>query len=103
MTLYVSSADKALTISRTLTGVPRAGDVPTDGPVLVPRIETIDVTAVGEELLGLNHNVFAATRALIDDIKILLTSGQRPPNSRLSQIRPYPEPPSEATYWRYAR
>ena len=31
MTLYVSSADKALTISRTLTGVPRAGDVPTMG------------------------------------------------------------------------
>ena len=86
-----------------MTGVPRAGDVPTDGPVLVPKIETIDVTAVGEELLGLNHNVFAATRALIDDIKILLTTGQRPPNNRLSQIRPYPEPPSEATYWRYAR
>lgn len=103
MTLYVSSADKALTISRTLTGAPRAGDVPTEGPVLIPKIETIDVTAVGEELLGLNHNVFAATRALIDDINILLTTGQRPPNNRLSQIRPYPEPPSEATYWRYAR
>lgn len=103
MTLYASSSDKALTISRSLTGTPRAGDVPIDGPVLLPRIETIDVTAVGEELLGLNHNVFAATRALIDDIKIVLTTGQRPPHNRLSQIRPYPEAPSEPTYWRYAR
>ncbi len=103
MTLYASSSDKALTISRSLTGTPRAGDVPSDGPVLLPKIETIDVTAVGEELLGLNHNVFAATRALIDDIKIVLTTGQRPPHNRLSQIRPYPEAPSEPTYWRYAR
>jgi esterase/lipase superfamily enzyme len=63
MTLYASSADRAMVASRKLAGdVPRAGDVPADGPIILPNVETIDVIAMGEDIFGLNHNVFAASR-----------------------------------------
>jgi hypothetical protein len=65
-------------------------------------METIDVTAMGDEIFGLNHNVFATTRAIVDDMKILLSTGKRPPNERLAQIRPVPELPAKPKYWRYA-
>lgn len=97
ITLYASSADKALQASRRLAGVLRAGDIGDDGPIILDNMQTIDVTAMGEEILGLNHNVFAVSRNLIDDIRLLITRGLRPPDQRLSQIRPCPEPAPR--YW----
>ena len=91
VTLYASSADRALQASRRLAGVLRAGDIGDDGPIVLDNMQTIDVTAMGEEILGLNHNVFAVSRNLIDDIRLLITRGVRPPDQRLSQIRPCPE------------
>ena len=91
ITLYASSADRALQASRRLAGVLRAGDIGDDGPIVLDNMQTIDVTAMGEEILGLNHNVFAVSRNLIDDIRLLITRGVRPPDQRLSQIRPCPE------------
>jgi esterase/lipase superfamily enzyme len=100
MTLYASSTDRAMALSRTLAGgVPRAGDVPTDGPVILPSIETIDVSAIGTDIFGLNHNVFAGSRDVIEDISSMLKSGL--PSPRLVQIRGVPEPPAAAQYWRY--
>lgn len=102
VTLYASSADKAMLLSKQLAQGPRAGDVPPEGPLVVPNVETIDVTAVGDELFGLNHDTFAAQRSLIDDIGRLILRGDRPPNLRSPQIRSMPlgiEPPR---YWRYA-
>jgi esterase/lipase superfamily enzyme len=101
MTLYASSADKALAASRIPAKVPRAGDVPKEGPVILPNLETIDVTAVGNEIFGLDHSVFATNRDIIDDIKLVLAIGLHPPNDRLTEIRPVPDPPAAATYWRY--
>jgi esterase/lipase superfamily enzyme len=101
MTLYASSADKALEASRIPAKVPRAGDVPKEGPVILPNLETIDVTAVGNEIFGLDHSVFATNRDIMDDIKLVLAIGLHPPNDRLSEIRPVPDPPAAATYWRY--
>lgn len=103
ITLYASSADKALAASRRLAGELRAGDIGPDGPIVLENMQTIDVTAIGEEFLGLNHNVFAASRDVIDDISLLLTKGLRPPDQRLRQIRPFPEPPEAPRYWRYAQ
>ncbi len=100
ITLYASSADKALQASRRLAGVVRAGDIGNDGPIILDQMQTIDVTAMGEEILGLNHNVFAVSRNLIDDIRHLITSGLRPPDRRLSQIRPCPE--TAPRYWCFA-
>jgi len=102
MTLYASSADRAMALSRTLAGgIPRAGDVPADGPIILPNVETIDVTAVGEDIFGLNHNVFAASRDVMEDISAMLRLNLPPP--RLIQIRAVPDPPSIARYWRYVR
>jgi esterase/lipase superfamily enzyme len=102
LTLYVSSNDRALVVSRTIAGgIPRAGDVPTSGPVVVPGLDTIDVSSMGEEMFGLNHNTFAAVRSLIDDIFILLSKGDRAP--RLRQIRPVPEGAEKPSFWRYAQ
>jgi esterase/lipase superfamily enzyme len=101
MTLYASSADRAMVISKRLAGgVPRAGDVPIDGPVVLPDVETIDVTAMGNDIFGLNHNVFAASRDVMEDISILLRSNL--PSPRLIQIRAVPEAPATVRYWRYA-
>jgi len=104
LTLYASAADKPLVASRTLAGgVPRAGDVPSDGPIILSGLDTIDVTSLGEEMFGLNHSVFAQIRSLIDDIGILIRSTQRAMPPRLPQIRPAPEGVQPSTYWRYAQ
>jgi esterase/lipase superfamily enzyme len=99
-TLYVSSADKALAASKAIAIYPRAGDVPSPmPPVILPGLDTIDVTAIGDEFLGMNHSEFATNRAVIDDLKILIDKRERA--SRLSQIRIYPETAEGAHYWRY--
>lgn len=105
LTLYASSADKALLASRRLARAPRAGDVPPMGPVILPGLETIDVTAVGEDILGLNHDMFATVRSLVNDIGLLLASvaPRRLPHQRLPEIRRVPEWSSEPKYWRYER
>ncbi|NOJ41514.1 alpha/beta hydrolase [Bradyrhizobium australiense] len=85
-TLYASGADKALAASKLLAVYSRAGDVPRAGlPVILPGLDTIDVTEIGDELLGLNHTEFATNRSVMDDLKILLDTRRRA--SRLSQIR----------------
>ena len=101
MTLYASSADRALLASKEAArNMPRAGDVPSYGPVELPGIDTIDVTALGDEMFGLNHDYFASKRSLIDDISGAL-EGHRPPSSRMKQIHPVPESPPPPLYWRY--
>jgi esterase/lipase superfamily enzyme len=101
MTLYASSKDRAMLAAREFARAPRAGDVPGNGPLVVHGIDTIDVSAIGNELFGLNHDTFATNRSLIDDIGHVL-KGQRPPNERSSQIRGEPEGLIPPRYWRYA-
>jgi esterase/lipase superfamily enzyme len=103
MTLYASSTDKALMVSREVFGdVPRAGGVTTGGPIVLPQIDSIDVTEVGNDILGLDHDVFAGTRAVMDDISVLLTTKpRRPPDQRLAEIRGMPEGAVPPAYWRY--
>jgi esterase/lipase superfamily enzyme len=102
MTLYVSSADKALDVSRALAKVPRAGDVTAAGPVVLPGIDTIDVTAAGSELFGLNHSTFANGRSVLNDIDRILRDGLRPPDARLPvEIQPVFEGSPQPKFWRY--
>jgi esterase/lipase superfamily enzyme len=87
VTLYAASNDRALGYSaRFWGGVPRAGDVPASGPLIVPGVDTIDVTSVSTESLGLNHSTYAENPALLEDIKALVMSGVRPPDKRESRI-----------------
>jgi esterase/lipase superfamily enzyme len=105
MTLYASSNDKAMQISRKLAGgIPRAGDVPPSGPILVQGVEAIDVSTVGADLLGLNHDVFASRREVMDDIGLLLKSvPRRGPTDRLAEILGVPEGAANPQWWRYGR
>jgi esterase/lipase superfamily enzyme len=101
LTLYASSADKALVLSRMKAGgVPRAGDVPAEGPILVSGMDSIDVTALGDDLFSLNHSLYSSNRVLIDDIGRLLIAGTRPPHARTPELLRVPETPP-TKYWKY--
>ena len=54
ITLYASSRDEALVISRKWHDAPRAGDS-RDGFVVMPGIDTIDVSGVNTSLIGHSH------------------------------------------------
>ncbi|CCB66341.1 MULTISPECIES: alpha/beta hydrolase [unclassified Hyphomicrobium] len=100
VTLYAASNDRALGYSqRFWGGVPRAGDVPKDGPLIIPGVDTIDVTAVSTDALGLNHSGYAENPALLDDVKALVEFGVRPPDKRLKSILAVESP--GGMYWRF--
>jgi esterase/lipase superfamily enzyme len=100
MTLYASAMDNALLASMAASGgFSRAGFVPAGKPLVMSGVDSIDVSALGGELFGLNHDVFASNRALIDDIGLVLEG--RPPDKRLREIRPVPETPPPPEYWRF--
>jgi elongation factor Tu len=104
MTLYASSMDRAMVVSKKLAGnIPRAGDVLDGGPVLIDRVDAIDVTAVGDDVFGLNHGVFATEKSILNDVKLLLSRGIRPPGDRLAEIRGMPQGQSPSKWWRYVR
>jgi esterase/lipase superfamily enzyme len=100
ITLYCSANDRAMIVSRQLAGgVPRAGDVPPDGPVIAPGVDTIDVTETSTDLLALNHALYAERGALLNDIALLLQTGERPPDKRipiLQRVRTL-----RGDFWRY--
>ncbi|KGJ63581.1 esterase/lipase superfamily enzyme [Bradyrhizobium huanghuaihaiense] len=101
VTLYASASDKTLLASmKAARNVPRAGYV-YGKPLTLPGIDSIDVTRMGDELFGLNHDTFATNRSLIDDMGLLL-DGVRPPNKRLRQIIPVPANPPPPKYWEFA-
>ena len=87
LTLYASRNDIALRAGfvREL-GTTLAGYVPDGGPIMVPGLDTIDVSEGGNEAFEFNHDVFAANPAIIDDIRQLLQTGRRPPGARLKEL-----------------
>lgn len=107
VTLYASKNDKALAISRNVNGgVPRAGDVPATGPLVIQGVETVDVTAVSTDSLGLNHSGYAENNDLLQDVRVLIEKGVHPPEKRFAttkmlttpngpywQLLPLPKPP----------
>jgi esterase/lipase superfamily enzyme len=104
LTLYASSADKALMASHTYSDSVRAGDIPDqEGPVIAAGLDTIDITALGSDPFAFNHNV-AANRSVIDDIGRLISGAtltKRPtPRERSPQLIAMPDLPPH-TYWRY--
>lgn len=103
VTMYVSSNDVALGVSRRFAGgVPRAGDVPEGlGPVVVSGVDTIDISSLSTDYLALNHSTYAERTALIKDIEILLLTGQRPPELRLPSLEKISI--TSGSYWRYPR
>ena len=71
VTLYASANDEALRLSKKAHGYARAGDT---GPslVVVPGIDTIDVSQVDTTLLG--HAYYGSNVSVLEDLFHLLTS-----------------------------
>jgi esterase/lipase superfamily enzyme len=100
VTMYAASNDRALEVSREFWGgIPRAGDVPTAGPVVVEGVDTIDVTATSTEIFSLNHSGYAEKSALLNDIELLLKTGERPPEKRIPILERIKT--NNGDYWRY--
>ena len=68
---------------------------------MLPGIETIDVTAVGDDMFAINHDVYSSNREVLNDIGSLLISGIHPPNDRSPLIRGVPEGSAKPQYWKY--
>ena len=101
ITMYASSNDIALQVSRRFAGdQPRAGDVPAGlGPAVVPGIDTIDVSGLSTDYLAINHSSYAEKTALLRDIELVLKTGERPPERRFPIFQRVPGPNGD--YWRY--
>lgn len=100
VTMLAASSDRALVVSRRFWGgVPRAGDVPTGGPVVVAGIDTIDVSAISNDVFSLNHSGYADKAVILADIQALIRTGQRPPEKRLPILERVST--AKGDYWRY--
>ncbi len=78
VTLYASSADKALRASQSLHHYPRAGEAG-DNIVVTPEVDTIDASSVDTDFLA--HSYFCQDRTLLNDIFYLVKEG-KPPGTR---------------------
>src|SRR5262249_40599586 len=65
VTLYAAANDRALTISRNFWRNPRAGDVLATGPLIIPGMDTIDITAASTDTFALNHSGYAENNVLL--------------------------------------
>ncbi len=75
VTLYASSHDTALALSKKINGHPRAGDSGA-GLVVVKGIDTIDVSAVDTSLVG--HSYYGSSDTVLTDIWDLIKSAKSP-------------------------
>ena len=101
VTLYAASNDRALGYSARFWGGPRAGDVPDSiGPLIIPGVDTIDVTAVSTDALGLNHSGYAENPALLKDVKALVEYGVRPPDKRMTDLI-IMQTEAGGTFWKF--
>ncbi len=93
ITLYASSNDNALLGSELFHGNrPRAGDAG-DGLVVVPGIETIDVSSIDSSLLG--HSYIAGAKSILDDLEAIFTTGKRAKN----RVNMTPNMKNGHNYW----
>jgi esterase/lipase superfamily enzyme len=100
LTLYASANDRAMQAARRVAGgIPRAGDVPLEGPVIIEGIDTIDVTQTSLDYLALNHSTYAEKSALLNDIGLLLQTGERPPDKRIPILELIDS--GKGKFWRY--
>lgn len=74
MTLYASSNDRGLNITRRHAGaVLRAGDLGADGPMIAPSLVTIDMSLTGTDRLSSAAPVYIEQGALVAHMKAMLS------------------------------
>ena len=94
ITIYVSSKDKALELSKRIHGFPRVGEV--DGvPLIVPGIETIDASSVDTSFLG--HSYYNGSRSVLSDMFYIINEDLRA-NERFSLEA---VDTKDGRYWRF--
>ncbi|WP_372896909.1 alpha/beta hydrolase [Stieleria sp.] len=92
VTLYASSDDQALIASKQVHGYPRAGESG-DDIVVVPGVETIDVSGIDLSLLG--HSYYGDAPSMLQDLYQLVRN--RLPATQRPQL--IPRPLGALTYW----
>jgi esterase/lipase superfamily enzyme len=95
-TLYASANDTALRASMEFQTYRRAGDTRVM-PVVVPGIDTVDVSAVDTNLLG--HFYYGDNSSVISDMFLVLTQGLPP--AKRPRLKPEGIAPNQ--FWRFAR
>ncbi len=106
VTLYASRNDLALKASKKkASGLVRAGDVPREGIVIVPGVESIDISNASTSVLSLNHSNFADRQHIITDMQLLFerttNDAKRPPSKRLSVYRQ--QGTQQKVWWQYVK
>jgi esterase/lipase superfamily enzyme len=102
VTIYASSADRALLVSKAKASGARIGYIEGSKPHLVAGMDVIDVTAVGSDMLALNHGTFSSNRSVLDDLGRIITSGARPPHVRTPTLRRMPNA-RDHQYWMFPK
>jgi len=102
ITMYASSEDKALLASDKKAWGTRMGYIDNNGPNLIDGIETIDVSAVGNNMFGLNHGTFSDNQVVLDDLGRLIVSSTHPPSLRSPILRGIPNQ-NTPKYWIYPK
>ena len=104
VTLLASKNDLAMSASkRVSSGLVRAGDVPKEGIVIVPGIESIDVSDASTSFFSMNHSTFADREHLVTDLRYLFerTNDKHPPDVRYKVYRPAGTQPKQ--WWQYRK
>lgn len=96
VTLYASSDDKALVASKQVHGYPRAGESG-ESIVVVPGIETVDVSGIDLSLLG--HSYYGNDLSMLHDLYQVVRD--RLPARQRRQLSP--RPLGELLYWQLVR
>jgi esterase/lipase superfamily enzyme len=76
-TLYASSRDVALKVSRAVHGYPRAGEAGTS-LMIVDGVDTVDASKVDTSLIGLHHSYFGSKRSILSDMFDLIAHRLEP-------------------------
>jgi esterase/lipase superfamily enzyme len=103
MTMYASAADKALIVSGRFHRDMRIGFIGPDGPNLVDGIETIDVTAVGDDMFDINHSIYAAIRPVLEDLAHIIGSEAHEAPDRRSRTLKFMPDREHVKYWLFPR
>jgi esterase/lipase superfamily enzyme len=94
VTLYASSNDQAIKLSKEIHEYPRAGESGSD-IVVVPGLDTIDASNVDTSLLG--HSYFAERRTVISDLFYLIRDGKGPEERHSLEPKTCPQ----GQYWAF--
>jgi esterase/lipase superfamily enzyme len=81
-TIYSSSRDVALLISKAFHSYPRLGEAPP--AQLAPGIDTVDASAIRRDLLG--HSYFGDSATMLRDMFLLISNGLNPQERFLQPV-----------------